>query len=519
MASPTSPSSPLHAAARELTGRFRLPDDGAAERFAAAQIQVHREAPELYPYLYGIQNHVEHGTEPSPDLLAASSHPMADRIGSMLCSASSYLPRRSYDADVLLCGVWKWERETEIRLLQDLLTGLLESGRSVLCVVATRTASSRRLREAAAQVPSAPAVHFLDPRRVPGRLADRLDLDVVHARTDAVLRQLLDVLRPAGLTLAPGAREEVAWTAACEAYWRPWAPALTFDAAVVRCHWLPMCSSIVQTAQRRDIPVSTLQQGVISHTIDVPVHADRYVCFGDASSRALQDLDHSIRQHADLPARSATYAAAGSLFDPISEFSPAREARTILVIGQFTDWAVSYYGIADERSALFSLLDRLAHRRDAVARIVVRPHPARGGEWADWQALQDRHPNMVEISSPYTTTIDDDVEEASAVLGMFSGALATAAACGRPVFFLTCPGGYRCPDLAPFTAQTGSAGTLEDRLCECLRSDSAYEAERAASLQAARDYYRDGAQAEIDAAFVNDVLMPGSHLPNPTAHR
>jgi hypothetical protein len=266
-----------------------------------------------------------------------------------------------------------------------------------------------------------------------------------------------------------------------------------------------MCSSIVRTAAARDVPVTTLQQGVVSHTIDVPVHADRYICFGDASARTLRDLDRAISKKIGQSPRRTDYVQAGSLFDPVSVHPPAPEAGRLLVIGQFTDWAVRYYGIDAERTALYHLLRRLLDDVDGLKQMIIRPHPA-GGSWEDWSALSNEYPNGVELSSPYANSIAYDIERCTAASGLFSGALVTAAACGRPVFFLSHPESYWTPDLTPFANQSGSADPLFERISLLLRSPDAYRTERRQCMHAAHAYYKEGTACSFDDTFFERLL-------------
>jgi len=493
-------------AARGLTRRFRLPEDGQAERFAAAQVQICREQPELFPYLYPIQNHVRGGTSlPAPPSSAALKSKLRRNGGRCLRRLNDILPRRTIRADVLLCGVWVWERTQEIRLLDELLTGLLQSGRSALVLIHRGTTSHQRLRETAAELDAGRRVTFLDPRGFFGRLSDRLRLDDVPRRTETTMRRILDVLRPVELTLTASVRDTLAWTVRCHAMWTRWAPHLQFDTAIVRCHWLPLCSSVSMTARQRGVPVTTLQQGVISHTMDVPVMADQYVCFGESSATTLRALDADFAETTGRTIQCQKYAPVGSLIDPIEPSTPPFGARTLLVIGQFTGWAVGYYGLEQHQKNLLRLIRRLLEDTSVVERVLIRPHPA-ASDSSVWVPLRNEFPHLVHLSPSHDHPISDDLARSSVALGLFSGALATAAAWSRPTFFLRTPGGYATPDLAPFSAQTGTARELFDQIHSTLSDRKTYREACAASRRAASAYYHRGDAATFPASQIDELL-------------
>lgn len=501
-----TPKQGCRTAARKLTRRFRLPEDGQAERFAAAQVQICREQPDLFPYLYPIQNYVRAGTSlPDSPSSASIMSKMRQNGGRCLRHLNDILPRRTIRADVLLCGVWVWERTQEIRLLDELLTGLLQSGRSVLVLIHRGTTSHQRLRETATDLDAGRRVTFLDPRGFLGRASDCLRLDDVPRRTETTLRRILDALRPAELTLAASARDPLAWTVRCHAMWTRWASRLRFDTAIVRCHWLPLCSSVSMTARQRGVPVTTLQQGVISHTMDVPVVADQYVCFGESSATTLRALDADFAEATGRGTQCQEYVPVGSLIDPIEPSTPPFEARTLLVIGQFTGWAVDYYGLEQHQNKLRRLIRRLLEDTSAVERVVIRPHPA-AGDSSVWAQLRNEFPHLVHLSSSHDHPISDDLACSSVALGLFSGALATAAAWGRPTFFLRTPGGYATPDLAPFSAQTGTARELFDQIRSTLSDRKTYREACVASRRAASTYYHQGDASTFPASRIDELL-------------
>jgi hypothetical protein len=415
------------------------------------------------------------------------------------------LPRSTYRADVLLCPIWVWERPQEIDLLADLFTGLLGTGRSVLILLHRGTTTYERLRRETKAWGAEDRVTLLDPRGTLGRLHDRLHLEGVIDETRAAAEQLCATLQPTGLTIDADAHESLAWTTRCRTLWARWAPHLQFNAAIVRCHWLPLCSDVAQTAHARGVPVTTLQQGVVSHTMDVPVRADRYVCFGEASRSALSALDRDFADAVDRPVQCTEYVPAGSLIDPIETPPPAFGTHTLLVVGQFTDWATDYYGLHDQKADLLDVLHRLLASGTELREVRVRPHPA-ATTHTTWAPLRADFPERVTLSDGHERPIADDLRDASAAIGLFSGALATAAAWGRPTFFLKPPGGFRTPDRAPFAGLAGTGGTLLERIQEVLQSRSAYRRQAQAARAAAANYYQGGEAAALTPSFVDGLL-------------
>ena len=76
--------------------------------------------------------------------------------------------------------------------------------------------------------------------------------------------------------------------------WERLAPWLEFDALVARCHWHVLCSAVCRTALQRGKPVVTFQQGVITHTLDAPVTASKYVAFGPSSASFMAKVNRAF---------------------------------------------------------------------------------------------------------------------------------------------------------------------------------------------------------------------------------
>jgi hypothetical protein len=93
------------------------------------------------------------------------------------------------------------------------------------------------------------------------------------------------------------------------------------------------------------------------------------------------------------------------------------------------------------------------------------------------------------------------------VLGIFSGVLTVAAASGLPTFFITTQPGYATEDLACFhPSQTLPPEDAFVKISRVLTDSQAYAEAREASLRCAREYYHNGSQLELNAAFFERLL-------------
>ena len=62
----------------------------------------------------------------------------------------------------------------------------------------------------------------------------------------------------------------------------------------------------------------TFQQGVISHTLDVPVTASTYIAFGKSSASFLARMNHAFFRAAKMPEPPVKYVDGGSLYYTIT---------------------------------------------------------------------------------------------------------------------------------------------------------------------------------------------------------
>src|SRR5208337_3983256 len=120
-----------------------------------------------------------------------------------------------------------------------------------------------------------------------------------------------------GLSPSPGSISGFINTATFVEAWRFIEPCVEFEAVVARCHWQTLCSPVCRTARERGRPVITFQQGVIGHTLDVPVTATKYIAFGHSSARYLARINRSFLSDVGAPEPVVEFIPGGSLFDNI----------------------------------------------------------------------------------------------------------------------------------------------------------------------------------------------------------
>lgn len=450
---------------------FGFAPGGGAEAFAVAQVALSRHDPSLSPYLFALQRHVSF----EPAASTASSGPRrlfrhAIDAGRILDGWIARLPRRRLDVDVLLCGVWQWERPAEIRLWETVVNHVLQSGRNAAVLVHGGSESARRLSERHPDEIASGRLRLVDPRGLAGRAADRLDAARAWNQARGDFETARTVLREEGVHLADEAFETFAWIAARSEEWRLWADRIDFRSALVRCHWLPLGRDVAETGLERGIPTASLQQGVVSHSMDAPLTVHRMGVFGAPSAELLEQLDAEF-SHSTGRVRTCTDFLPGGPFldSPVSLGSPT--PGLVLALDQAQPWALDYYDLHRAQEDLVEALDALLHRAPR-ARIRLRRHPAAAGTTA-WHDLFESHPGRIETSAA-DMPLARDLEDAAAAVTLFSGAGVSALACGRPVYFHTPPGGFASPDLASLSPlRTESPGELTDRLAAVLADEDA----------------------------------------------
>jgi hypothetical protein len=153
------------------------------------------------------------------------------------------------------------------------------------------------------------------------------------------------------------------------------------------------------------------------------------------------------------------------------------------------------------------VVDKILRQVPAVKKVIVRPHPDNRKPEV-WLKLAASNPARVELSHP-AYSLQFDLSRSSLVLGLFSGALATAAACGIPALFLWQPSWFYTPDLACFAPKLFvSPESVTERIETLLTHESEYMAARNDSLEAAKLYYHERKFCTFEPEFVGQLFSP-----------
>ena len=170
--------------------------------------------------------------------------------------------------------------------------------------------------------------------------------EVARLRGRAAFDEAVQILEP--YRLAPGLEvkptfEHVAFFVES---WERLAPWLEFDALVARCHWHVLCGAVCRTALQRGKPVVTFQQGVITHTLEAPVTASKYVAFGPSSASFMAKVNRAFSKAVATPELPVEYVSGGSLYDTITALPDQFDRQTLLMVDEPTDCGQSrFYGL------------------------------------------------------------------------------------------------------------------------------------------------------------------------------
>ncbi|MBE9062858.1 hypothetical protein [cf. Phormidesmis sp. LEGE 11477] len=491
-----------------MLANFNFPNRGVAEAFAKAQTVLYQASPHFQHYFYSLQKHVSFDASLQAEALASPWTPTAT-LARAAQSLAKLAPRRHYQVDVLLCGIWLWARQQEDELVVRLLQNLLKQGASVLCLLHEGTSDHIKQQLQSAVEPAAlNRLHFLDPAGRIGRLDARFSLGTARHRAYADFNQAQQLLAPHGIQIQADALPEFEWAAARLIEWEAWAPFIEFETALVRCHWLPLCSAVAHTALARQKKVVTLQQGVIGHSLDVPIMAHQYLCFGSSSKQMSSQMESAFAEATGRYPVCEDYVPVGSLFDPILDLSDNFSRRTLLVLDQSTRWANHLYGLEEQTAALTRLITLLCEASGVLRKVVIRPHPA-SVDSQQWQRLAARFPEQCEISSP-TQSLADDFGRAAIAVSLFSGASVTAAASGLPSFFLKTPNGYYTQDLACCDDQFLDVESLHQTIEQLCADETVYRRWQQRCRQNASAYYDKNQVCQFEPELMQKILPKAS---------
>lgn len=473
---------------------FRYPSGAKAQQFAEAQIHLLKRDPDLWPYLYAIQKYLMPNSSGKSGVRKNSSSRSHTWKNKILSFFKHCFPRPTIHADVLICGVWRWQRPQEDVLLRSTIFSLLERGKSIVLIIH---------RESALIKIQHPKLKIVDPHDFPSRILKRLTVDPVSGKTNELFSLISDYLEEIGLTLGESAWEELNWILNREFEWSFWKNNITFRAAILRCHWLPLCSAIAQSAHSRGIKIAVFQQGLISHTIDFPLVADTVLCFGDVSAETFQNMDTVFSRESKFESHSPTYLPVGNLIDRLRPQTHAFERKHVLVLSQNNPWAIDYYALAELEKQLFDIVSQLTCIFGVST--TVRLHPA-NPDPEKWQSLVRKSKGICAISYPSKHTLSQDIEQASIALGLFSGALVSASAAGLPGLFLRNSDSIELPELQSFASQKVSPDQAVDLIKDLINSEEAYQLLSEKSRMTGRAFFNHIDHSEISPRFTDELL-------------
>ena len=200
------------------------------------------------------------------------------------------------------------------------------------------------------------------------------------------------------------------------------------------------------------------------------------------------------------------YFEAGSLFDTLLPLPDQFSLGTILIVDLHSD-AGDPWGTETQKQALMDLTEKLLVSGLPIRRLVIRPHP----QWSGFDLtaslrLVREHRDVCELSHP-AWSLEDDLRRSSIVIGIWSGVLTVASACGLPTVFLRTEEGFVTRDLECFSPEQSLLPTDAFREISRFLTDPKYYTEaRRIALGNAGEYYANGANAALDGAFFSRLL-------------
>jgi hypothetical protein len=498
----------------QIDDLFRSPVDRIAA-FARAQIHLYRQDVSLQDYFLALQL----DTLTTPRLTSGDLHATNRLITSAvqsIDSVSRLRARRKIKTDVLFCPVPYFARKAENDFLVRALLGLAQTDAKILCLLPTDAPCRREMDDRLAAEGRTSQVEFLDPTESLNSMDARLVSMASRGRSRWALRQTVQILEPYGLSPSAEVKVNFDLTARFVEAWERLAPWVEFDAVVARCHWNVLCSPVCRTGQQRGKPVITFQQGVIGHTLDVPVTASKYVAFGRTSSSLMRELNTRFFQAAGLPLSHVEYIDGGCIFDTVIDLPNQFDRQTLLLVDVHIPTR-DFYGIESQVQALLQLARRLLAADLPLRRLIIRPHPY----WSDLdlescKRLVRECPERCELSHP-SWSLDDDLRRSSIVAGIFSGVLTVSSASGLPTIYLQTEQGFETADLACFAKdQTFEPDAAFSEISRILTDRKAYAEARSDALRNAREYYANGTDLDLSGAFFQRLLSAESNSDRPS---
>ncbi len=497
----------------DIAGLFQSPGTQLAA-FAQMQTLLYRHDPGLHEYFLPIQ--MDMLTTPRARS-AAYSRPRRIVVDSLRAAEKRVGKLRRIRTDVVICPNQHFGRPSETQFFIRTVLGVLETGARVLCLIPDDASCRPELDRQIAAVGKKNHVEFFDPAAASSRVEKRLRWKIAQHRGRAAFAEVVSILEPHGLHIGEEVRTAFERRAYAIEAWQRLAPWLEFEAAVVRCHWFELASGICQMARERGKPAITFQQGVIGHTLDVPVTASKFVAFGECSASFLAEANSRFFQSVGSPALPVEYISGGCLFDTILDLRQQFERRTLLLVDVPTGQS-SFYGVESQGAALLQLAEKLLDADLPFRRIIIRPHPFWGDlDFTRCKELASRHPDRCEISHP-AWSLEEDLRRSSVVAGIFSGVLTVAAASGLPTIFLQTEHGYTSGDLDCFSpGQTVLPDAAFSKLSRILTDGGEYAAAQTEAQRNAERYYHEGKTLQLNGAFFDRLLAHQTIAGRPSA--
>jgi hypothetical protein len=482
---------------------------GRIAAFAEMQLHLYRHDTSLQDYFEALQTDTQTSPRVQSRELRASNRLVtwairgADKV-------SQLHPRRKIKADVLFCPTPYFVRKTENRFLVRALLGLAQTDAKILCLLPAGAPCRDELDAHLAAAGRSGQIIFIDPVTPLNPIEARSRWRVALMRARSAFEETVQILEPRGLSPSREVEAGFERLAYFVEAWERLAPWVEFDAVVARCNWPALCGPVCRTAHQRGKPVIIFQQGVIATTLDVPVTATKYVAFGTTSASLMAQVNHRFFKAAGMPEPRVEYVNGGSLYDTVTSLPDQFDHQTVLMVDVQVDRG-DFHGVKSQNRALLQLAERLMEANLPLRRLVIRPHPY----WSnlDFEAFQNlvrEHSTRCELSHP-VWSLEDDLRRSSVVVGILSGVLTVASACGLPTIFLQTEQGFTTADLACFSPQQ----TLlpDAALCEIgkmLTDRQVYAEARTQALRNAREYYANGTNLELSGDFFERLLRAGS---------
>lgn len=474
-------------------------------KFAEMQVHLYRNDVSLQNYFHALDEGMFYGLRARPDVRTPLSPLLAWPFHGAY-KASQILKPARIKTEVLFCPTPYFSRKTENRFVARTLLGLAHTGAKILCLLPSYTPFRSELELELAAAGYSKQVTFLDPAMPFNPVESRMRSIAARLRGRAAFENIVDILEPHGL--GPTRHDVADFERAAQHIeaWERLAPSIEFDAVVARCHWYEFCSPVCHTGIQRGKPVITFQQGVVGHTLDVPIIASKFVAFGEPSASVLAEVNRRFFDAARLPEPPIEYLSVGSLFDTLLPLPNQFSLQTVLLIDLHSVQG-NTWGDEGQAQALLQLAEGLLASKLPIRRVVIRPHP----QWSAFDLdaclkLAREHRDVCELSHPLWS-LEDDLRRSSVVVGIWSGALTVASACGLPTIFLETEQGFKTRDLACFSPeQTLLPDAAIRELSRLLTEPEHYAEARKVALRNAGEYYANGANAVLDGKLFTRLL-------------